>query len=357
MVSKKKEKHLPDSLVAPQRNDLIHGQQQLTLIQKRIFTLVVKQINRDDKDFKTYVINVKDLVEAGNSKSIYNRLKDETKKLISKVLTKKENVGSKTSFTHWTMISKAHHTEGEGVLEINLHPDIRDMLLHLKDQGNFTPVPISELLACRSTYGQRIYELLYSWRRHGEWEVSVEDLRFSLAIEDKYQNYADFRRYVLEKAQSDIAKNTNMRFDWEEKKNATGLGSGRKITHIHFTFTIINDQIDFDFESDSGEKASDWQPRFKLLERLKKAQLNQSQTQAIIDFLISNPDLEKAFSSFFNQEIENVIDTGATDHRGKKIENIQAWAWVKIKNAIESESLVSNEEQAKKVFTPVIEEK
>src|SRR5699024_12332861 len=119
-------------------------------------------------------------------------------------------------------------------------PDIREMLLDLKEQGNFTPVPVAELLACRSTYGQRMYELLYSWRRTGRWETTVKDLRFSLGVEDKYSNFSDFRRFILEKAQKDLKKHTNMRFTWE----AESRKKERKITHLIFDFSIKQNQID-----------------------------------------------------------------------------------------------------------------
>jgi plasmid replication initiation protein len=343
LVMTKKIKNLPDFEVATQRNDLIHGQQSLSLIQKRIFALVVQQINRNDKDYKKYSINIRDLVDTSNSYNVYNQLQEETKKLISKVLTKKETrEDGRRSFSHWAMISKAQHIEGEGTLEINLHPDIRDMLLQLKEQGNFTPVPVAEILACRSTHGQRIYEMLYSWRQHGRWEVSLDDLRFSLGLVDKYENYGDFKRFVLEKAQMDLKKNTNMRFTWVEECRGRGRGSGRKVTHLIFEFEFVSDQLDMDLQkkqkkpkkkppSSSGELA------FNLIDRMqKKAELDSEQIEQVCGWLDENPDLVRPFSAYFNRQIEVPVDTGGTDYRGRPIENIQGWAWAKIKKVIEN---------------------
>ena len=332
-------KNLADSKVAAQRNDLIHGQQSLSLVQKRIFSLVVQQINRDDKDYKTYYINIRDLVDSSNSYNVYNQLQEETKKLVSKVLTKKTvQDDGKRGFTHWSMISKAHHVEGQGTLEINLHPDIRDMLLQLKEQGNFTPVPVAEILACRSIYGQRIYEMLYSWRQHGRWETSLDDLRFSLHLKDKYANYSDFRRFVLEKAQEDLKKNTNMRFTWVEECRDRGRGSGRKVTHILFEFDFKADQMDMVIEV-KGVKEKKKKPfdlPFNLENRLRnKAELNTAQVEKISAWLVKNPEEGKPFSAYINAQIEIPVDTGATDYRGRKIDNIQAWAWTKIQQILE----------------------
>lgn len=314
----KKEKKYSDSEVATQRNDLIHGKQELSLIQKRIFALTVQQIHRDDEDYKTYSINVRDLVDAGTSKSVFGRLEEETKKLMAKVLTKREKENGNDSFTHWSMISKAKHVSGEGQLNIDLHPDIRDMLLELKEQGNFTPVPVAEMLACQSMYGQRIYELLYSerWKETGTWETSLKNLRFILGIEDKYSNFSDFRRWVLKKAQKDLQKNTNMRISWEEERRARGRGTGRKVTHIIFSFSFKRDQIDLALET--PDKFDYYNLRSRLQEYAK---LTGRETDKIMNWLeVKSKDQQKKFAINYNKNFENVIDSGSTVAGGKRIE-------------------------------------
>src|SRR5699024_5348916 len=170
----KMQKDLPDSQVATQRNDLLHGQQSLSLVQKRIFALTIQQIKRDDDELKTYTIEFQYLVDAGTSRRIFSLIEKETDSLLRKILLQKEHIEGRVfpETSRWSLVINAKHRPGEGNLEIRLHPDIREMLLDLKEQGNFTPVPVAELLACRSTYGQRMYELLYSWRRTGRWETT-----------------------------------------------------------------------------------------------------------------------------------------------------------------------------------------
>src|SRR5699024_6410706 len=138
-----------------------------------------------------------------------------------------------------------------------------EMILDLKEQGNFTPVPVAELLACRRTYGQRMYELLYTWRRTGRWETTVKDLRVSRGVEDKYSNFYDFRRFILEKAQKDLKKHTNMRLTWE----AESRKKGRKITHLIFDFSFKPDQMDLAIEEPKKKSNIDI---FYLRNRLKK---------------------------------------------------------------------------------------
>src|SRR5699024_8729971 len=88
--------------------------------------------------------------------------------------------------------------------------------------------------ACKSVYGQRIYEMLYSWRQHSVMEISLKDLKKALNLEDKYETITGFRNKVLKKAQSDLKEHTNIQFTWEELKKE----KGKKITHIRFHFVV-----------------------------------------------------------------------------------------------------------------------
>jgi plasmid replication initiation protein len=310
---KKKNNDLPDNQVATQHNDLIHGQQEFTLVQKRIFALAVQQIHREDEDYKTYVIDISDLVASGTSRNVFSKVEDETENLMRKILLKKEEIeGSKfPKTTRWNMISKAVHDPGSGELKISLHPDIRDMLLELK--GRFTPVPVAELLACRSTYGQRMYELLFSQVWKGNiWEVSVDDLRFSLSAEEKYPNFSHFRQRILKKAQRDVKKHTNMHFGWTEESR----GKGRKITHLIFKFKCVFDQIDLALE----------QPKFdiyNLRKRLKKyAELSNKEIDEVMKRLKQeNTKNRKAFAEKFHSKFQIPIDTKSPVGNGKIIQS------------------------------------
>src|SRR5699024_12748740 len=130
---------------------------------------IMQYIKRDHYALKTYTIEIQYLVDAGTSRRIFSQIEQETDSLHRKILLKKEHIEGQEfpETSRWSLVINAKHRPGEGNLEIRLHPDIREMLLDLKEQGNFTSVPVAELLACRSTYGQRLYELLSPCRRRG----------------------------------------------------------------------------------------------------------------------------------------------------------------------------------------------
>src|SRR5699024_10468236 len=157
-----------------------------------------QQIKRDDDELKTYTIEIQDLVDAGTSRRIFSQIEQETDSLLRKILLKKEHIEGQEfpETSRWSLVINAKHRPGEGNLENTLHPHVRGLLLDLKEQAHSPPVPVAELLACRSPYGPGMYDLLYSWRRTGRWETTVKDFRFSLGVEDKYSNFSDFRRFI-----------------------------------------------------------------------------------------------------------------------------------------------------------------
>lgn len=320
-------RELPDNRVATQRNDLLHGQQTLSLVQKRIFALAIKQISRNDRDLEMYTVQISDLVEASNSKNVFNTIEQETENLMRKILLKKEyKEGSKKPITtRWSMVSKAVHNPGEGTLSIRINNEIREMLLELKEQGGFTPVPIAELMACRSTHGQRLYEMLYSWRRSGRWEVSVDDLRFSLNLEGKYKSFTMFRKRVLKKAQKDLQENTNMRFKWKEESR----GKGKAITHLIFEFELVIDQLSMDLEP-SQSKFDIWNLRSRLR---NDAKLPSSKIERVMKFLENNPNERERFKQEYGA-VSNRLQEGK-DENNMTIKSPQKYAWTRIEPLLE----------------------
>lgn len=324
----KSAQNLPDHKVATQRNDLLRGQQSFSLIQKRIFALAIKQITRDDDKLKMYTVDIQDLVDEGASRDIFNRIEEEKKNLMNKQVHKKESVigSDNPEITSWNMITKANHHPGDGTLSIQIHDEIKDMLLQLKEQGNFTPIPVTEMMACRSSYGQRIYELLYSQRwKGGRWEVSVKELRFILNLEDKYQNFSGLRRYVLEKAQKDLKKHTNMRFDFETESR----GKGRKITHIIFDFKLDQEEPTLPIQA----KEREFNPKFDLVHRLRdNAELGEKRTQKVLAWLAKNRDQQQPLAYWLHQKVEY---PNPTDSMGNSIRDMRAWAWNKIEKRMD----------------------
>jgi plasmid replication initiation protein len=227
-------------------------------------------------------------------------------------------------------VAKADHKEGSGIVKIQFSPDVQKMLFQLK--GEWSAAVAVEIASCQTSYGPMLYDKFMSHRRFGKWEVSVKDLRFELGIENKYKNFADFRRYVLKKAQKDLQRNTNMRFTWEEQKNARGRGKGRKITHIKFDFSWKPNQMNLPMEESKKKSTFDI---YGLRERLKRdAQLEQKQIERVLKFLKKNEEKREQFKDDF-APISDALQQGV-DFDNNVLKKPSSWAWPKIEPLIEN---------------------
>ncbi len=209
--------------IAVQSNALINARYDMTAFQKKILLYIISMIQPDDKDFKNYVINIKDFVEEADykSKMLYDKLRKDTKALISKVYEIEEPDG----LLQVSILAKAKYIKNKGQIHVAFAPDLKPYLLQLKEQ--FTATPLRHVLNFKSVHSIRIYEMLQQFKSTRFLIISVHDLKFRLSLEDKYKTYTLFKRRVVEQAQKEL-QHTDMAFEFKEIKK------GRKIVKLQF---------------------------------------------------------------------------------------------------------------------------
>jgi plasmid replication initiation protein len=313
MVPKKNYQY-PDDEVATQHNKLINSQQSLSLIQKRIFYLAIKQIRKGDKDYKRYYIDLADLVP-GTSQDIYHRVANEVEDIMAKVVRFPGEINGRETVIRLNLISKVEHIKGTGQIYVDLHPDIRDMLIDLKRY--FTRVPVVELISCRSTYGQRLYELLYQFSDTGIRLMSVEDLREKLNLKNKYENFAHLRKYVLEQGQKDVETNTNMSFQWKEIK----AKKGRKIERLIFDIEVTDpEQVEMDFNAPSVDMSKHQTLQNHLREI---CQFSDSSIKKVLFHLEEYPDDKPIFNELIYKTEIRIKD--GESNNARPVHDPEAW--------------------------------
>ena len=314
-MAEKETRKYADDEVATQNNHLINSQQSLSLIQKRIFYLAIKQIRKGDKDYKRYYVDLSDLCP-GTSQDVYHRVSNEVQDMMDKTIHFVEKVGDKEYDVYLNLVSKISHEKGTGQIYVDMHPDIRDMLLDLKKY--FTRVPVVELIACRSIYGQRLYELLYQFADTGVRLMEVEELRKKLNLENKYDNFAHFRKYVLEQAQKDVEKRTNMSFSWKEIK----ARKGRKIERLLFDIEVSDPtqtELDFDTPKVDMSKHQTLQNHLREI-----CEFSESSVKKVLRHLEKSPDDKEIFHQLVHKT-ELRIKDGENDN-AQPLGNVEAWA-------------------------------
>jgi plasmid replication initiation protein len=194
----------------------------------RLVALLASKVRADDTDFHVYEIPVAEVMrERDGGGKDYREIEGVVDRVMSRVLTIRDEQGR--GWTKYNVFSRCRYRPKDGILELGFHPDLRPHYLNLQKQ--FTQYKLLEFLLLPSIYSQRIFEILKSWSDRQEVEIALADLHEMLDTPDSLrQDFAQFRRRVLEKAHMDILRHTSLRFEWEPMKK------GKAVTAIHFSF-------------------------------------------------------------------------------------------------------------------------
>lgn len=219
-----KKKQTPSDSLIVKDNKLINARYSLSVAEMRLFLMMVAQVRREDKDFTTYRIRISDFMDKleTNSKSVYDRAKEKSKRLMEKVLEIEEPDGK----LQIALLSSAKYYSGKGYVDLRFDPALKPYLLQLKEK--FTSYDIKYVLKLQSAHSIRIYELLKQYERIGERKIDVDELKEMLDLVGKYRSYNYFKKRVILQAQEELAEKSDIRFEFEEIKE------GRRVTSIRF---------------------------------------------------------------------------------------------------------------------------
>lgn len=206
----------------------------------------MSKLTRDNVDFPCWQIPIPEIATylGIKGRDLHFRLKDICKSLLSRVAEVKRPEGGWKAFqflSHCEYIP-AKTNNGTAVLEIQLHPDMTPFLLELKDR--FNSIEFDLLARLSSIYAVRLYEFLHHKRTESgsvtnSHLVKLMDLRKMLGLENKYLNFKDVRKYVLNVAQTQFKERTPLCFDFTEHR---ARKRGAPVVAIEFT---LYDNFDY----------------------------------------------------------------------------------------------------------------
>lgn len=216
--------------VVTKSNILIEANYKLTITEQKIVLYLVSKIRKDDDDFKTYTLPIKQFYELlgykGNPK--YSEMKKITKNLIGKVVEIREE--KKLKQMSW--LSYVEYNESDGSVNLSFDPRLKPYLLQLKKE--FTSYKLKNVMELKSGYSIRIYEILKKWQAIKEVEIPLKELREMVGATDKYQEYHNFKKRVLTTSRNEIEEKTDISFDYIEIKK------GKRVAAIRFTIHSKN---------------------------------------------------------------------------------------------------------------------
>jgi len=213
-----------------QSHIIVNAKYALSRAEIDIVLTLLTAIKKEDKDFKNYEFTLSDLEKKTNRKWNSKQLKETVKKLMSKPLElPKGNKGWK--IVNW--FSNFEYDEN-GLISCRFDKALKPYLIELS--GTRILADFRHLLPINSSYSKRMYLLLKEYNKIGIRTFNVEELQNILKVPKSLKIYNRFKEKVLQRAEIDINKFTDLEVDFSEKKR------GRKV--IEITYTIKKNHTD-----------------------------------------------------------------------------------------------------------------
>jgi plasmid replication initiation protein len=200
----------------------------------QVFLHLVSKIGGVDKEGKylqpkqlqrEHVLTAKEFSEVFNTDidNSYGHLKKAIDKLM-KTDIRVERPYNK-SIVRINVCSKAEYTKREGRIAIKFTDDIMPYLSQVRKK--FVLYNLKEIADFNSLYTTRLYELIQEFKDTGCMLKSIEQLRISFAVGDKFKKYNHFKIRTFDHACKEINLNHAMNLGYEEIKE------GRKVIAIN----------------------------------------------------------------------------------------------------------------------------
>ena len=232
-----------------QHNNLVEAHYRLGLKEKRLVLWLASQVCREDDEFKVHTLTISEFADITkiDKDGAYKELPQITEKLMQKIIKIRSLERDDLLQVAW--LNSARYKFREGKVILRFSSDLKPFLLRIKDK--FTKSSLEDLMALKSIYAIRIYELLKQYEAIGERVIPLIRLREYCGINiNNYKNYNDFKKKVIEISKREINSKTDIFIEYEEKKE------GRKITSINFLIKKNPNYKITEFEKYQIEKAS-----------------------------------------------------------------------------------------------------
>ena len=222
-------------------NALIRAGHGLTLVEKRLVSLAVSQIDsfRPVNPMNPPRIRISAAEYAQefdvDISTAYEQLQDGAKNLYNRSITffepahKRKGEPIKPPKTVMRWVGRATYYEHEGWIELVWWFEIIPALFGLKK--NFTSYQLKQASALRSAYSWRLLELLMRFKSNGWAEYTIEDFATSMdATAKQRENFAAIRRKIIEPAVKELTEKDDWLIDWRPIKK------GRRVARLRFEF-------------------------------------------------------------------------------------------------------------------------
>lgn len=221
------------SLSVVQQNDIVQkARYKLDLVQQKTLMYLISKIDSvKDVDFKNITVEIKDLCDVMGIKYNGRSLKefqDSIQKLSDKSLW--VDTGPQIRLMRW--LQRVDIDKGSASVTVRFDELMEPFLLQI--HNCFVQYQLVNVLPMKSQYSLRMYELIKSHETQGKWEVSLEELKKLLFLEQgAYERYDVFRRRIIDSSIVEICNYTDLMVAFTPKRK------DRKIVSLSFEMCNI----------------------------------------------------------------------------------------------------------------------
>jgi plasmid replication initiation protein len=220
-------------------NELIQKSRfRLSLQEQKVILYLISKIKPEDMDLHEHVFEIRDFCKIcgleANSGANYRYIKQTLKELRDRSIWVSLEDGSETTIA-W--IDKVTINRNSGSVIIKIDDMMKPYLLQLQEK--FTSYELLYVLAMKSQYSIRLYELLKSYEYQHRKIFEIQELKRILSA-DNYNRFQDFKRKVLDISIREINELSDLAVTYEIIKE------GRRYTKLDFSIKLkkeLNERI------------------------------------------------------------------------------------------------------------------
>lgn len=214
-----------NDLVVVKANSLIEASYRLSIDEIRILALTIGTMDPKSNQ-QIFDFTVADFVREFPEISMDNAYK-QIQAAIKRIYERSVRTEDSNRVTEFRWVSSRTYFKNEGRFRIAMTNEVMPYLTQLK--GQFTQYQLRHISSFNSVHSIRIYELVTQYRSVGYREITIEDLKKWLQVEDKYPRFNNFKQWVLEPSITEINDKSDLLVDVEQIKR------GRSIIALKFT--------------------------------------------------------------------------------------------------------------------------
>ncbi len=219
-------------------NRLMESKYQLSVREQKFIIFLASLIDRDTMHLKETSIKIKQVEAAlkGRNDKKWGSVYDVVRDLVHSIHTKPLDIRKPDG--GWTMISwfaRVDADAGQGTITFEFTEYIKEQLIQLKE--HFSQYRFENILALKSSYSIRIYELLKVSQFKGSVTYELSDFRQMIGASykdenqkwvHKYEEYKIFKNRILKNAQKELKRETDIYFEIKEQRE------GRSVKYLTF---------------------------------------------------------------------------------------------------------------------------